>query len=62
MTPKIKAEEIFNNFYELPINYDTAKECAKIHVRGIIQVLSINYTSKDIKEFWNDVLKEIDNL
>ena len=46
------------------MTWKSAKECAKIHVRGIINILSIDFTSlqKEKLLFWNEVLKEIDNI
>ncbi len=59
-----KAIEIFDKFYDIPVNWDTAKDCARIVVEEII--LAIDWhefeTPNKQLDFWNGVLKEIDNL
>ena len=46
------------------MTYKSAKECAKIHGRGIIELVSVDFTinQKGKLEFWQEVLTEIYNL
>jgi hypothetical protein len=62
MTPQEKARELVNKFYEVPISYDTAKDCAKIAVNEIIDAIDWHVTDTPNEEFtfWGNVLNEID--
>ena len=76
MEAKEKAEELINKFVALDndifcsVNYPYSKQCAKIAVNEIIkanpiQPLSFMLESEAIDaaiEYWNEVLKEIDNI
>ena len=67
MTPKEKAEALFNKFYKDPIGElsyvgkEKAKEFATIVVDEILEIIrsfaSINKVDHD---YWNEVKKEID--
>ena len=68
MEAKEKAKELVYKFMqytpadeELELHY--AKECAKIHINGLIEYAKTfgDVTDLDIKEF-KEVLKEIDNI
>lgn len=58
MTPKEKAKELFDKFYDLPIIYAQAKDCALIAVDEILNEI-VYY---DQAEYWNKVKQEIQNL
>jgi hypothetical protein len=75
MTPKEKAQELFNKFFRNIIGYgprerETAKQCALIAVDEIINSnptyeLSDPFLGNRIYEnvnYWKDVKKEIENL
>ena len=53
MTPKEKCDELVEKFYEVPISYDTAKQCGLISVDAIMK----NYQSraKIVKEIFGDI-------
>ena len=58
MTPKEKAEELFDNFFNLYPNQDAyfiAKQCALIAVDEIIKVLPH-------PDYWQEVKQEIEKL
>ena len=66
MTPKEKAEELFNKYWELNVDFDGlikyefAKQCALIAVDEIIEILS-----KDINpliNYWFEVKQEIEKI
>jgi hypothetical protein len=71
MTPKEKANELGNKFYQGSVfDYDKqghlgeivkAKERTKICVQEIINTIQGKTSNKDWA-FWNDVLSEIDGL
>jgi hypothetical protein len=71
MTPKEKANELGNKFYQGSVfDYDKqghlkeierAKERTKICVQAILDAIQ-GSTSSETWEFWNDTMKEIDNL
>jgi hypothetical protein len=71
-TIKDKAKELVDKFTNVKSLQDfggmynpIAKECAKIAFQEIIKEIDENYDtlhSADRKVFYNDVLKEIDNL
>lgn len=71
MTPKEKANELANKFYQGSVfDYDKeghlnekerAKERTKICVQEILDTIQ-GATSNEIWEFWNDTMKEIDLL
>jgi hypothetical protein len=58
MTPKEKAKELIDKFYDLPIILSTSKECALITVDEILIRSTHLYTIK----YWNEVKQEIINL
>jgi hypothetical protein len=71
MTPKEKAEELFNTFYsaiasdEMGENYKSAKQCALIAVDEILEddVYDISEEFFDIRiEYWQSVKREIEKL
>tara|TARA_B100000767_G_C19494118_1_gene421458 strand:- start:373 stop:588 length:216 start_codon:yes stop_codon:yes gene_type:complete len=71
MTPKGKANELGNKFYQGSVfDYDKeehleeikrAKERTKICVQEILDTIQ-GSTSNETWEFWNDTMKEIDLL
>jgi hypothetical protein len=63
MTPKEKSENLFGKFYELPMIYATAKDCALIAVDEVLNAVHI--AQNDIIEYykyWEQVKKEIEKL
>lgn len=75
MTAKDKAKEIFETFYKVkdplnkyPMCFDTAKECALICVDEIFMLIKdadpheLSYEFISIKDYWDDVKKEIKKL
>ena len=66
MTPKEKAEELFNKYAD-DFNFDStyrgyreqSKKCALI---AVDEVLSISYLLKNETWFYNEVKKEIEKL
>jgi len=71
MTPKEKANELGNKFYQGSVfDYDKeghleeikrAKERTKICVQEILDTIQ-GSTSNETWEFWNDTMKEVDLL
>jgi hypothetical protein len=67
MTPKLKAEHLFNDFYELDcevsygLEWAQAKKCALITVDNIIKSHTYGL-SKELKQYWKEVKKEINRL
>jgi len=71
MTPKEKANELGNKFYQGSVfDYDKqghleeierAKERTKICVQAILDTIQ-GATSNENWQFWNDTMKEIDLL
>ena len=69
LTPKEKAEELYDSFFELYPNQDAyfiARQCAKIAVYEIMKHVEESYRNRFIikgaKLFWINVLNEIDNI
>ena len=73
MTPKLKAKELFDKFYKLDtlieydysyINKETAKACAIILVKEIIQLCKdkFDYSIYLQIDYWNEVKLEIEKL
>ena len=68
MTPKEKAEKLFNQMYMVedpmgnyPMCFDTAKQCALILVEEILRVKN-NFLQTEYQEyFWEEVHREIKN-
>jgi len=59
MTPKEKANEIYNNFYKgADLYMFEAKNCALICVNEILKTTLVSPN----KSFWNDVKSEIEKL
>jgi hypothetical protein len=65
MTPKEKANELFNKMYmaedpmgNYPMCFDTARECALIAVDEILQQLHIIYQHHE-RNLWEEVKQEI---
>lgn len=58
LTPKEKAQELFDKYFEVTSNYYTAKDCALIAIDEMINVCYWNAT----KEFLLEVKKEIEAL
>jgi hypothetical protein len=71
MTPKEKAEELFNKMYNTddpmgnyPMCFDTAKQCALIAVDEIINSIVITdlTTAENQFIYWEEVKQEIEKL
>jgi hypothetical protein len=68
MTPKEKAEKLFNQMYmvedpmgKYPMCFDTAKHCALILVEEILRVKN-NFLQTEYQEyFWEEVYREVKN-
>jgi hypothetical protein len=68
MTPKEKAEKLFNQMYMVedpmgsyPMCFDTAKQCALILVEEILRVKN-NFLQTEYQEyFWEEVYREVKN-
>jgi hypothetical protein len=58
MTPKDKAKELIDKFYDLPIILSTAKDCALITCDEIINKSTHLYSIK----YWQQVKQEIQAL
>jgi hypothetical protein len=73
MTPKEKAQELYNKFYAVkdglgkyPMCFDTSKQCASIAVDEIIQAIHFNWIEEQNLErqrnYWEEVKNEIKQL
>jgi hypothetical protein len=62
MTPKEKAEELFDKYFEVTNNYYQAKECALIAIDEIMNVIIGSYDYELEKIYWQDVKNEIEKL
>lgn len=65
MTPKEKAQELFDKNFEVTNNYYKAKECALITVDEMLTWFKVHsYTNKnyDAFVFYNEVKQEIEKL
>lgn len=78
MTPKEKAKELFDKYFEATNNYYQAKQCGLIAVDELInevynishqytavydeETKSYNYTDSKELKFWKEVKKEIESL
>jgi len=68
MTPKEKAEKLFNQMYMVedpmgnyPMCFDTAKQCALVLVEEILRVKN-NFLQTEYQEyFWEEVYREVKN-
>jgi hypothetical protein len=68
MSPKEKAQQLFNKFYKVPLYIKTVKQCCHIVVNEIIE--GYEFDSLDIEHkrimdninFWDEVKEEIDKL
>ena len=67
MTPKEKAQELFDKMHEEIYNRDMyndlyrAKQCALIAVNAILNVAK-EIATKESFNYWNQVKQEIENL
>jgi len=65
MTPKEKAKELFDKYFEVTNNYYQAKECALIAVDEMLTWFKAHsYSNKnyDAFVFYNEVKQEIETL
>jgi hypothetical protein len=64
MTPKEKAQELFDKYFEVTNNYYQAKECALIAVDEIMNVLNKHLPAEDYKvmNYYQEVKQEIEAL
>ena len=67
MTPKEKAEELFNKIKiikdglnKYPMCFDTSKQCALISVNEIIE--NQYYATIEFYKYWQEVKQEIEKL
>ena len=61
MTPKEKADQLYNKFYGIPLYVLTVRQCCHIAVDEIMAALDINNTGWNFL-YWQEVKKEIDKL
>ena len=68
MTPKEKAEKLFNQMYmaedpmgSYPMCFDTAKQCALVLVEEILRVKNNFIQTIDQEYYWEEVHREIKN-
>ena len=64
MTPKEKAQELVNKFYNtiyLDMNYNQAKYAALIAVDEILNIKSVD-KDYDLSNYWGEVLTELEKL
>jgi hypothetical protein len=66
MTPKEKAQELFDKMYEYAIFDEAAKQCALIAVDEILDLKHIVTLRRNMHEmeleFWDEVKQEIEKL
>jgi hypothetical protein len=68
MTPKEKAQELFENMYykiesdELGKDEESAKECALIAVDEIIDEYQKIFPNVNRRNYWDEVKQEIEKL
>jgi hypothetical protein len=63
MTPKEKADELFNKYDNYPLTYEWKKQCALIAVDEILLHEKNNHSELDkISEYWEEVKQEIEKL
>ena len=58
MTPKEKAQELYNKFYGIPLYIKNVKQCCHIAIDEILGYMGADRGY----EFWNEVKQEIDKL
>jgi hypothetical protein len=61
MTPKEKAQELFDKYFEVTNNYYQAKQCALIAVDEILDTIKWCIGDSQV-EYWQEVKKEIEAL
>jgi hypothetical protein len=59
MTPKEKAQELFDKYFEVTNNYYQAKQCALI---AVDEILSVIHPTPYNVYYWQEVKKEIEAL
>lgn len=63
MTPKEKANELYNKFCNMMSHCDDAQECALIAVDEIIEALNCNqWQNQTMIDWYNKVKEEIEKL
>jgi hypothetical protein len=66
MTPKEKAQELFDKMYEYAIFDEAAKQCALIAVEEILDLKHIVTLRRNMHEmeleFWDEVKQEIEKI
>jgi len=69
MTPKEKAQELYDKFYLAKdqdgfhsVNKFRAKQCALIAVEEIMKTLSTQEGNLPVWEYWSDVMIELNSL
>jgi len=68
MTPKEKAQQLYNKFYKIPLYIKTVKQCCHVAVDEILPIvegyedaLSASQQSDEL-QYWQEVKQEIDKL
>jgi len=61
MTPKEKAEQLFNSIYMQSTNKYDAKQCSLISVNELIEEAYYTDGYYDRLEYWEEVKQEIEN-
>jgi hypothetical protein len=68
-TPKEKAYEIYKKFYNVDgqdfhdtVSSKIAKQCAKLHIRLILENEILKPSNNQTLEYYQEVLNEIENL
>jgi hypothetical protein len=61
MTPKEKADELFNKYDNYPLTYEWKKQCALI---AVDEILKITWVDKFLitEDYWQEVKQEIEKL
>lgn len=59
MTPKEKAQELYNKFYGIPLYILTVKQCCHIAIDEILKAGLFTFSDK---EYWVEVKEEINKL
>jgi hypothetical protein len=65
MTPKEKAKELFDKYFEATNNYYQAKQCALIAVDEILGDIDdsiLHPQNKEAIDYWQEVKQEIEKL
>jgi len=61
LTPKDKAEELYNKMYDYSLFEEEAKRCALIAVDEILNIKSVD-KDYDLSNYWEEVKQELEKL